>query len=544
MVIVLICLYDRKTLKDNFNNNGLAVLNECIKAEINNELNGDYSLELEYPANSKKSKYLEEFNVIKADNQLFRIYKVEKIQGSDDRIRVWAKHIFYDLAFFFIENAKAKQCSVKTAMQKAMVDDLFLSYTVDSDIVINNSLEMIEINPVEAMFKIIEQWGCGELYRDNFEIKILTQIGIKTGVLIKYGKNVKGIKITYDTTNVVTKLYPKGANGITLTKKYINVPNWNSNSFPPFPLVKKIEFKDAYDEPTLKIMATETAKEIGLTNVNIEADFMELSRTKEYKNYKGLQEVKLGDFVIVRNSKFNIDVVVAVIKVKKDILTGYNSKVELGQPKTKFSEISKMLQTVKDDLGNQVAKVASSIMYYANTTVLSVTTTLIQPIYLGVTAVSSTNLSINLAIYGTATVACTLTINIQLDNKPIPFTPKQKLQVGDNVIGIPLAIPQVSEGSHYIGVYLNTDTGIFTIPLYNIQCLVDGRNLQGGLSSEPPHAELCEKISTIDINTISNISTNASFIMEELLKNQISETIYYFDIQQERIGHSISITLE
>lgn len=544
MVVTLICLYDKKTLKGNFNNNGLAVLNECIKAEINNELNGDYSLELEYPANSKKSKYIEEFNIIKADNQLFRIYKVEKIQGSDDRIRVWAKHIFYDLAFFFIENAKAKQCSVKTAMQKAMVDDLFLSYTVDSDIVINNSLEMIEINPVEAMFKIMEQWGCGELYRDNFEIKILTQMGIRTGVLIKYGKNVKGIKITYDTTNVVTKLYPKGANGITLTEKYINVPNWNSNSFPPFPLVKKIEFKYAYDEPTLKIMATETAKEIGLTNVNIEVDFIELSRTKEYENYKGLQKVKLGDFVIVRNSKFNIDVVVEVIKVKKDILTGYNSKVELGQPKTKFNEISKMLQTVKDDLGNQVAKVASSIMYYANTTVLSVTTTLIQPIYLGVTAVSSTNLSINLAIYGTTTVACTLTINIQLDNKPIPFTPKQKLQVGDNVIGIPLAIPQVREGVHYIGVYLSTDTGIFSIPLYNLQCLVDGRNLQGGLSSEPPHAELSEKISLIDINTISNISTNASFIIEELLKNQSSETIYYFDIQQERIGHSVSITLE
>lgn len=543
MVIVLICLYDRKTLKDNFKNNGLAVLNECIKAEINNELNGDYSLELEYPANSKKSKYLEEFNVIKADNQLFRIYKVEKIQGSDDRIRVWAKHIFYDLAFFFIENAKAKLCSVKTAMQKAMVDDLFLSYTVDSDIVINNSLEMIEINPVEAMFKIIEQWGCGELYRDNFEIKILTQIGIKTGVLIKYGKNIKGIKITYDTTNVVTKLYPKGANGITLTEKYINVPNWNSNSFPPFPLVKKIEFKDAYDEPTLKIMATEAAKEIGLTNVNIEADFMELSRTKEYENYKGLQEVKLGDFVIVRNSKFNIDVVVEVIKVKKDILTGYNSKVELGQPKTKFSEISKMLQTVKDDLGNQVAKVASSIMYYANTTVLSVTTTLIQPIYLGVTAVSSTNLSINLAIYGTATVACTLTINIQLDNKPIPFTPKQKLQVGDNVIGIPLGIPQVIEGAHYIGVYLSTDTGTFTIPLYNMQCLVDGRNLQGGLSSEPPHAELGEKIFNINIKTISNIETNLLIIMAELLNNQISETINYFDIPQDKINHSVSITL-
>ncbi|PRR84518.1 phage tail spike protein [Clostridium vincentii] len=539
----MICLYDRKTLKGNFNNNGIAILNECIKAEINNELNGDYSLEIEYLANSKKAKYLQEFNIIKADGQLFRIYKVEKIQGNDDRIKIWAKHIFYDLAFYFIENEKAIQCSVKTAMQKAMMGDLFLFYMVDSDIITNNSLEMIEVNPAETMFKIIEQWGAGELYRDNFEIKILNQMGMSTGVLIKYGKNVRGIKITYDATNVVTKLYPKGANGIILSEKYIDVPNWNSGSFPPFPLIKKVEFKDANDEPTLRIMATEAAKAIGLTNVNIEVDFMELSKAKEYENYKMLQEVKVGDFVIVRHSKFNIDVVVEVIKVKKDILVGYNSKVELGQPKSAFDDISKKLQTVKDDLGNMVAKVASSIMYYANTTALSVTTTVIQPIYLGVTAVSSTNLSINLAIYGTASVACTLTINIQLDNKTIPFTPKQKLQAGDNVIGIPLAIPQVNSGAHYLGVFLSTDTGTFTIPLYNLQCLIDGRNLQGGLSSEPPHVELAEKIAYINIKNTSTINTVASFIMDELLNFQISQTVSYFNIPEDKITHSVSVTL-
>lgn len=75
-MVVIIYVYDKKTARGNFDNNGLALLDECLIAEINQELNGDYSLEIEYPVVSKKAQYLEELNIIKADGQLFRIYKV------------------------------------------------------------------------------------------------------------------------------------------------------------------------------------------------------------------------------------------------------------------------------------------------------------------------------------------------------------------------------------------------------------------------------------------------------------------------------------
>lgn len=543
-MVVVICIYDKKTKKGNFDNNGLGILNECLKAEILLELNGDYSLELEYPANSKKAIHLKEFNIIKAEGQLFRIYKIEKLEENDNRIKVWAKHIFYDLAYYFIENEKADKCSIKTAMQKSLISDLPYYYTVDSDILINNSLEMLEVNPAEAMFKMIEQWGSGELYRDNFDIKILKQIGKNTGTLIKYGKNIKGIKITYDTTNVVTKLYPKGSNNVTLTEKYVNVPNWDSSLYPAFPIIRKVEFKEAYDEPTLRILATEAAKVNGLTNVNIEIDFMELSRTREYENFKKLEEVKVGDYVIVRHSQLNLDVVVQVIKARWDILTGSNTKVELGQPKAKFNDISKMLQIVKDDLGNQVAQALSSMLYYANSSVLTVGSTSIQPIYLGVTAVSNTNLSFNLSLYCTASVVCTLTIQIMLDNKEIPFTPKQKLQQGDNVIGIPLGIPQVSSGAHYISVYLKTDTGTVTIPIYNLQCMVDGRNLQGGLSAEAPHAEVIFDVVYMDVKGVAGIEVSASSILDDMVNNQIIESVNYLDVNSAgNVADDVTITI-
>lgn len=524
----MICVYSRKTKKGNFDNNGLGILNECTSVDVTEELNGQYYLELEHPVNSKKAINLQEYNIIKAEGQLFRIYKVEKVQADDKRIKVYANHIFYDLANYFIEDVRAEKAPIKTAMQKAMVDGLSSIYSVDSDIIIYSTLYMVEMSPAEAMFKIIERWGQGELLRDNYNVKILKQVGKDTGVLIKYGKNIKGLKVTVDTTNVVTKLYPKGANGIKLTERYINVPNWDSDLYPPFPIIKKVEFKEAADEVTLRKMATDMAKVIGLSSINIQVDFLELTKTKQYSMYKHLEIVNVGDIVIVRHSEFDIDVKVKVIKVKKDLLTGINTKVELGQPLGDFlksMDPTALIKAATDELGNQVAQALTSILYYANPIELKVTTNKIQPIYLGISAVANTNLSLSLAISCTASSECTLNIEIFLDNKEIPFKPKQKLLVGGNVIGIPLGIPQVGVGAHYVGVYLKTDTGTVIVPIYNLQCMIDGRNLQGGLSADLPHAEVLQKVEYIEVFNQENITNTVEIEFFDIFNRKFKEKV-------------------
>ncbi|WP_195603643.1 phage tail spike protein [Clostridium tyrobutyricum] len=522
----MMCVYDKKTAKGNFDNSGFGVLSDAVSCYITEELNGDYSLELEYPANSKKAQYLTEWNIIKAHGQLFRIYKVEKSSDVKNIIKVWAKHIFYDLLYYFIEDMQAENCSVKTALQKSLVGDLITIYSADSDIITSNSISITEKNPVEAIFSIIAIWGCGELKRDNFDIKILKTIGSDAGVLIAQGKNITGLKFNIDTTSVVTKLYPVGKNGIKLTEKYISVPNWNSDAYPPFPIIKKVEFKEAEDEVTLMLLAQEAAEVTGLSRVNIDVNFIELSRTKEYENYKHLQTVSIGDLVIVRHKDFGIDVKVPIIKIKKDVLTGVNAEVELGQPKD--SILNKLdtanIKTTLDELGNKVAESFSSMLYYANPVPLTVGTSPVEPVYLGITAAADTNLSMNFSMYCTAESSCTVTIQIQLDNVDIVFTPRQKLQQGDNVIGMPLGIPQVQQGAHYIAVFLKVDTGTVNIPMFNLQCMIDGRNLQGGLSAQHPHAECLESQKFVNINSLYLSKVKSNYIGTEF-QNPLTQTL-------------------
>lgn len=56
----MVCIYNKKTAKENFETNGLGVLDEVISCFITEELNGDYELQLQYPAKARKTKYLEE----------------------------------------------------------------------------------------------------------------------------------------------------------------------------------------------------------------------------------------------------------------------------------------------------------------------------------------------------------------------------------------------------------------------------------------------------------------------------------------------------
>ena len=157
------------------------------------------------------------------------------------------------------------------------------------------------------------------------------------------------------------------------------------------------------------------------------------------------------------------------------------------------------------------------MLYYANPIALTVGTASIEPVYLGITAIADTNLSMNFTMYCTATNSCTMTIEIQLDNKDIPFTPRQKLQQGDNVIGIPLGIPQVQQGHYnYIAVFLKVDTGTVNIPIFNLQCMIDGRNLQEGLSAEHPHAECFEKQKLVNINGLYLNKVKSNYIKMEL----------------------------
>lgn len=357
----------------NFKHNGLAILDNCITCEVEEELNGFYGLELEYPIFDTKSKYLIEDNIIKASTptglQLFRIYRKVKNVST---ITVYARHIFYDLVDNFIESYRTGNVDGNTALKGILVNtqypNNFKAYSNISNIA---DAYYVRKNPVEALIgdnnnSFINRWG-GELKRDNFNISILNSIGKDNGVTIAYGKNLLGIEEDLDMSEVVTRIMPTGLddkdNTVILPEKYID--SLLVNSYPK-PKIKHLHFGEIKVNPEENItledvqrMLREKVQElyqqqIDIPNVNYTVDFVELSKTEEYKNYKVLETVHLGDVILVKHKKLGIDIKQKVIKYKWDSILGKYLEIELGNFKDNLSadinNLSNSIEEVKEDM--------------------------------------------------------------------------------------------------------------------------------------------------------------------------------------------------
>lgn len=482
----MISIYDKKTGKGNFNNNGLAVLDECITAVITEELNGDYSLELEYPVVSRKSQYLEELNIIKANEQLFRIYKIERTQDSVSKLKVWARHIFYDLSYYFIESVKILNANTKEALQGTIPPELQAVYDFSGPE--ENIAPFItkETNVADAIFSLIGVYG-GELYRNNYSVHIIEKVGNNRDILIKYGKNINGMKVIEDTSEITNRIYPVGASGLLLPERYIEVEG-SEGDILTFPITKKVEFKECTDIESLRAKAIEYVKTSAQTKLFITIDFLELSKTEEYKNYKELTIVGVGDIVTVEHEKLETSTSLRVIKKKIDLINPIGTKIELGNP---LNTIIEKLDTSKllEEINNAIIGTLSSVIIKKNSEVIIITTTSYPAMIIGITAKADTNLNCNLSMTGKASEDCSIELLFSLDGEYYDFKPIQKIAEGNNVIGLPLPLPQVTAGSHTFMVEMKVTNGTFTIEKNNLQISIEGRDLEGGLSASIPRAE-------------------------------------------------------
>lgn len=503
----MITVYDKKTTKGNFNNNGLSVLDECIKAEITEEINGEYSLYIEYPANSKKANFLLEFNIIKADGQLFRIYKIEREQESIRKIKVWARHIFYDLAFYFIEAVNLLNANMKEALEGTIPPEAQVVFDITGPEKNIYPVNMRNINGLEAIFKLIEIYG-GELKRDNFKTEIVEKLGETKDITVKYGKNIKGLRAIIDTNEFATRIYPIGENNLVLPERYVEADSRIANIL-PYPITKKVEFSSCKDQEQLRNLAQEYIKKISNPFINISVDFLELSKTKDYEGYSNLFNLNLGDIVKVNHEKLGIYSELRVIKRVKDLLKPINTKIELGNPLNTI--ISKLdFTSILERLESKIEGSQNAVILKKNSETLTISSTSFYgAISLGISALADTNLTCNLIINGSASIDLTLFMKFSLDRQYYEFQPSQKLFSGENVINLTIPIPQVTAGQHAFIVEMKTSEGTFNIDKNNLQVMIEGHHLEGGLSPSLPRAEVMQfVIYALFLNKIQSYKDN------------------------------------
>lgn len=340
-----------------FNSNGDKIIIPT-KAVVHKEDNGDFYLELdcglEYINDIVENAIL--VVRIPQGEQAFRVQNVTKTKS---KLTTKAWHIFYDSENYLIQDSYVvdKDCAEALYHLNSATEPAS-PFVVFSDIEQIGSFRCVRKSLYEAFTTVQERWG-GHFIRDNFSFGLRKQIGIDTGVTIRYRKNIKDITCEENWDDVVTEILPVGKDGILLneldplrsvyiksTTQYL-VPYTKTVSFTQDEINPE-NFTDGegnLDEVQYKTALIENLAQQAL-------NYLEENKKPKitYTLSAHLEEITdIGDIVAVIHEPLNIDLTASVIgfdydcilkKYKQIIFGNFSNSLSnlLGDIKTATSE--------------------------------------------------------------------------------------------------------------------------------------------------------------------------------------------------------------
>ena len=319
--------------------------------EVELTVEGIAELTLEHPIDDLgRWEYLVNDNVIAAPTpyskkQLFRIYDYTK---TETEVTAYARHIFYDSAGEMLVDVRPTDKTGQEAL------DIILSgtkYKAKTNIKTRSTAYYIRKNIMEAIGgdnenSFINRWG-GERMYDNFTVIINDRLGGDYGACAEFGRNMTGIEADISIDDVVTRIIPVSYNGHTLEgeEPWIDSPLIESYANPRAAVIKFEDVKlledcqegeEGFSTPELlreelkRRCTKEYENGLDKPKVNYKVDLVEVANTEDYKDYKKLTTIGIGDDVLTKDRKLKINVTARCIRLVYDCIEEENAEVELG----------------------------------------------------------------------------------------------------------------------------------------------------------------------------------------------------------------------
>ncbi|MBC1615437.1 hypothetical protein HB904_04525 [Listeria booriae] len=346
-------------------NNGLGALMNITSPVVTEEKQGTFTFEFDYQApNGFDDDYLIQrpiFDAIVKDNvvkakandydgdRLFRIDTVE-FDAVNESKHVTAMALAQaDLFSNAIVSVDVKGTTptgaVNALLANAVTPTKFTSWT---DVTTTANYKQEYVNVLSGIAgvegSIIDVWRT-DLEWDNFTIRMHKSRGADRGVRIAYSKNLTGLT-ALTSGDVTTRIIPFAQldNGdgttrkITLAEVVIDAPNV-ADFYQPLalPVDFSQEMTDAgyTSEAQLRTLAKAWFEKTGnnVPKVNFTINFVQLSKTEEYKEYAILEHVALFDTVHIYHERYGIEIDAKVSKYTYDPVSEMYIEIELGDAK-------------------------------------------------------------------------------------------------------------------------------------------------------------------------------------------------------------------
>jgi hypothetical protein len=280
----------------------------------------------------------DENNLIEVDGDLFKPLTLEEEHSEDGllTISVSCEHIVYELLDNVMTDFSYSYKDITTVITACLLGTDFTF--ADTDVTLKTDINYTEeCNSKQILQAIANNWKA-ELVYNRYNIYAYKQRGQDRGVDFRFGKNITGLKRTVDRSK-----------------------------------------RDDDGNPT----------------VSYEVDVVELKFVDE--DYAQLEHFELGDTVRIVDSALNISVKQRIVSLERDVLTGKNTTITLGNVQDDIRTTVSGLQhdtaetkqtinqskpdwdkikEITDSLGNVIASKLTGTLQLATTAIENATTTM------------------------------------------------------------------------------------------------------------------------------------------------------------------------
>ena len=357
----------------------LAYLNKAYEVAVYDSLQEVPTVSFKYPMKEEKADLIQEYRIVSVEGQAYRITTVKRDYSGSRIMTVKANRIFYEDAmrhhFPTIGNDTDVSKStigvdpydvIKLAIAGTkfeLIPDSELKEMgmtrIGADGVKIDFYPTDKINTYDVIQNVIEAYGRGEIYYDNYRFAVVERIGKDNGVRMSIKKNMTSLSVERNTQELTTRLYMYGKDDLTISSVNGGKPYIDSKEG-----IEKYGIREAYrdysdyDDPEkLKAFGEWDLKGEGndfrldRPQLTITGDVVDLSKLAEYGDF---YKIALGDTVHVFED--NIEHKQRIVSMTYYPYSAKQPSVTIGQPTLANPYyhawyIGKLLKTVQKNSG-------------------------------------------------------------------------------------------------------------------------------------------------------------------------------------------------
>lgn len=372
---------------------------DATKAQVTRERNGNYTLYIEYPANGPLASVFKNDMRIKSDaglrtkNQTFFISRI--VKDSTGILKIYAKHISHLTETMAISNNTNVSGTAQVALSIWASNSLggirFDTWS-DIDLTSKTSWNIADFKTARDVLggvkgSILDVWG-GEYEFDNTVIRLHKQLGRKSPTVLEYGRNILRAEDDQDIEGAYTSVYPyatytpetQGTGDATgssqqvtveLPEKYVDGPYvglYNERRVLIVDFSSNFKEKEVPTVDKLRKLAKNYAinNRLGLPKINTKIEYVDLSKTLDYKLTQILEEAELCDIVPIYYPEIGLTSEDAKLTtIVYDVLLEQNNSVEVGVIGDGFkSSMTSNLSGKIDDLASNQQRLVNTLPDY------------------------------------------------------------------------------------------------------------------------------------------------------------------------------------